>query len=181
MANDGIDITNKGAGATPKRGREVKTKDLQDNQIDDMKSPKEKKAKEENEEERRKKEERKKREKEKKKRKEEERKEKEEKKKREEDDRKEKEQEGRKINEADSIEKINYKICHMALATTLNNLENNTKNPQIRKIIDCYNPYSRQEPDLMKAQILSCCDEWENKENILKETIKYIWPEVDMN
>ena len=78
-------------------------------------------------------------------------------------------------------ERKNYKMCHMALATTLKNLENNTENHQIRKIIECYNPYSRQEPDLMKAQILSCCDEWENKENILKETIKYVWPEIDMD
>ena len=69
----------------------------------------------------------------------------------------------------------------MAVATTLNNLENNTKNPQIRKIINFFIPCIRQEVDLMKAQILSCCDEWENKENILKETIKYVWPEIDID
>ena len=36
-----------------------------------------------------------------------------------------------------------------------NDLENNTEDPQIRKIIDIYNPYIRKEPDFMKAQILS--------------------------
>ena len=72
-------------------------------------------------------------------------------------------------------------MCHMALAATLKNLETNTEDHQIRKIIEIYNPYSRQEPDLMKAQILSICDEWENKENILKKIIKYIWPEVDID
>ena len=101
-----------------------------------------------------------------------------ERKKREEEERKKREEE---IKKREEEERKNYKMCHMALATTLKNLENNTENPQIRKIIECYNPYSRQEPDLMKAQILSCCDEWENKENILKETIKYVWPEIDMD
>ena len=59
-------------------------------------------------------------------------------------------------------------MCHMELATTLKNLENNTENPQIRKIIEIYNPYTGKEPDFMKAQILSICDHWENKENKLK-------------
>jgi len=125
----------------------------------------------------------------------------EERKKREEEDRKEREEEDRKereeeeerkkreeeIKKKEEIQEIKeeerkmHKMCHMELATTLKNLENNTEDPQIRKIIEIYNPYTGKEPDFMKAQILSICDHWENKENKLKEIIKYIWPEVDID
>merc|ERR1712055_1176825 len=100
-----------------------------------------------------------------------------ERKKREEEEIKKKEE----IQEIKEEERKIHKMCHMELATTLKNLEQNTDDPQIRKIIEIYDPYTGKEPDFMKAQILSICDHWENKENKLKEIIRYIWPEVDID
>ena len=102
MANDEIDITNEGTSATPKRGRneiEDKTKVSKENKNDDMKSQEFKKAKDENEKER------------------------EERKKREEEEIKKREEE---IKKREEEERKNYKMCHMALATTLKNLKDNT-------------------------------------------------------
>merc|ERR1712074_91646 len=115
--------------------------------------PEKKKAKEESEEEE---EERKKKEEERKEREEEK-----ERKKREEEEIKKKEE----IQEIKEAERKIHKMCYMELATTLKNLEQNTNDPQIRKIIEIYDPYTGKEPDFMKAQILSICDHWENKEN----------------
>ena len=32
----------------------------------------------------------------------------------------------------------------------------------------------------MKKHILSCCENWDNKEEMLKEVIRYVWPEIDI-
>merc|ERR1711984_78264 len=133
-----------GEGETSK---EDTTKNSKETKNDDVNSPEKKKAKEESEEE----EERKKKE--------------EERKKREEEEIKKKEE----IQEIKEEERKMHKMCHMELATTLKNLEQNTDDPQIRKIIEIYDPYTGKEPDFMKAQILSICDHWEKKENKLKK------------
>merc|ERR1712030_306294 len=157
------DKSKEGEGETSKEDTTHGSKETKNDGVD---SPEKKKAKEESEEEE---EERKKKEEERKKREEEERKEREElkeRKKREEEEIKKKEEIQEIIKEE---ERKMHKMCYMELATTLKNLELNTDDSQIRKIIEIYDPYTGKEPDFMKAQILSICDHWENKENKLKE------------
>ena len=63
----------------------------------------------------------------------------------------------------------------------INLLEEKTKIEHVKKLIDCYNPIMREETDMIKNYILQCCKQWDNKEDKLRETIRYVWPENGLN
>ena len=65
-------------------------------------------------------------------------------------------------------------------AMVLNILEAKTENEKIKKLIDCYNPLIREETDEIKKYMMTCCEDWTNKEEILIEAITYVWPEGDL-
>ena len=62
----------------------------------------------------------------------------------------------------------------------INNLVSKTTNDQVKKLIDCYNPLIHEETDILMRHILSCYETWEHKEETLKEAIRYVWPEIDI-
>ena len=68
----------------------------------------------------------------------------------------------------------------IAVTIVANELVSNTSNGKVKSLIDCYNPLIREETDLMKEHIITCCKGWDNKEEILREAIRYVWPEIDI-
>ena len=66
------------------------------------------------------------------------------------------------------------------ITIVINDLITKTANDQIKKLIDCYNPLIHEEIDMMMNHISSCYETWQNKEEVLKEAIRYVWPEIDV-
>ena len=50
----------------------------------------------------------------------------------------------------------------------------------MKNLIDCYNPIIREATDVMKGHMLDMCKNWENKEEILNDAIRCVWPEIDI-
>lgn len=69
----------------------------------------------------------------------------------------------------------------ITITIVINDLIQKTSNGHIRKLIDCYNPLIHEETDMMMNHILSCCADWDCKEETLREAISYVWPENDFD
>ena len=69
----------------------------------------------------------------------------------------------------------------IAVAIVINNLVTNAEQDRVKKLIDCYNPLIREEIDMMKDHIISCCKNWDDKNEVLKDAIRHVWPEIDID
>ena len=85
------------------------------------------------------------------------------------------------------IEKMtSWKDCNaekelISVTMVINYLISNCKNSNVKSLIDCYNPLIREETDLLKKHILACCENWDNKEESIREAIRHVWPEIDID
>ena len=68
----------------------------------------------------------------------------------------------------------------ISVTIVVNGLVSNISDDKVKSLIDCYNPLIREETDMMKGHIITCCENWDNKEEILREAIRNVWPEVDI-
>ena len=89
---------------------------------------------------------------------------------------KERQEMGRMVSWKDS----NAEKELIAVTIVISQLVTNAVQEKVKKLIDCYNPLIREETDMMKEHMISCCKDWEDKKDILKDAIRYVWPEIDI-
>ena len=68
----------------------------------------------------------------------------------------------------------------ISVTIVLNELVSKSKDDKVKSLIDCYNPLIREETDLLRKHLITCCECWDNKEESIREAIRFVWPEIDL-
>ena len=78
------------------------------------------------------------------------------------------------------IEDENNENDVISTTIVINQLNKKAEQAEVKNLIDCYNPIICEATDVMRGHMLDMCKNWENKEEILNDTIRCVWPEIDM-
>ena len=84
------------------------------------------------------------------------------------------------VQKMESWKESNAEKELITVTIVINKLIANSAKEKVKKLIDCYNPLICEETDMMKEHMLSCCNDWEDKLDVLREAIRLVWPEIDI-
>ena len=86
----------------------------------------------------------------------------------------------REVGKMESWKESNVDKELITVTIVINKLISNAAKNKVKEIIDCYNPLIREETDMLKEHMISCCNDWDDNLDVLKEAIRHVWPEIDI-
>ena len=84
------------------------------------------------------------------------------------------------VQKMESWKESNAEKELITVTIVINKLIANSDKEKVKKLIDCYNPLIREETDMMKEHMISCCNDWDDMSDVLREAIRFVWPEIDI-